>query len=467
MIALRRVLRRPLVMAFLLLCVGSALALWLQRHQPIASFALPDGTELRVEYVTYGREHHVPKHGALYAWVSRLAQRWPSLRVPFYEKDYGYSSEEPQLGVCLTHFDPRTGQFLPSVDAALQMLPAFDASGQQVIRALRSSSAGGQNAPPMPHAMFEVSVYDRRKATVPLCVTMQGKTFDMEIPNPAAKLAFPQWRPEPLPQKRTLGDGVEMVLKSLSLDYEYGRKLRVRPEVEFFRDGQKVLGIAVSSAWFVDATGNHDVARPPMFSEAWKIHVTVKRDEYFPFAEKVDPVGMPGVSEYRWLQPPRFGTVPSFSVLVGPGWYVIRDGVVVERGQPLPNAGVHAFLAATAAQSMRIHVDRPALIHLVDPDRPSLFDDARLRNRTVLLQWNGGSASLWPVNARDRFSGNGSGTPMFPQVYQLLGNGEWRQKLPLPGTPMTVQVQAPLAPGEETMQFTVAPPILSSLLKKE
>jgi hypothetical protein len=56
---------------------------------------------------------------------------------------------------------------------------------------------------------------------------------------------------------------------------------------------------------------------------------------------------------------------------------------------------------------------------------------------------------------------------MFPQVYQLLGNGEWRQNLPLPGTPMTVQVQAPLAPGEETMQFTVAPPILSSLLKKE
>jgi hypothetical protein len=99
---------------FLVAVVAVGLAFYGTRHQPVARIPLPDGTELRLEYVTYGTEHRVAGAGRFKAWLSRQAQRWPRLNMPVYQAAYEYSSEEPQLMLCLPGSIPRRASFSPT-----------------------------------------------------------------------------------------------------------------------------------------------------------------------------------------------------------------------------------------------------------------------------------------------------------------------------------------------------------------
>jgi hypothetical protein len=201
--------RRTVWKAVILLAVAVGLALFLIRHQPIARIPLPDGTELRLEYVTYGTEHHVPGAGRLRAWASRLAQRWPKLGIPVYQAEYSYRFQEPQLVLWFTQFDPKTGKFLPGLIWGLEVETG---DGYSVVGPADNFA---RDAPPMPHGAFCAAVYDRRKAELKLRLHIQNRTAVVSIPNPAANEHYPAWQPESLPQFRRVGE-LEVVLRSMA-----------------------------------------------------------------------------------------------------------------------------------------------------------------------------------------------------------------------------------------------------------
>lgn len=107
-------MRRAWRNLFIGVLIGTAIAglVWyFPQHEPVARMTLADGTELRVEYVTYGTEHRVPGAGQFKAWASRQAQRWPRLGISIYEAEYRHQTEEPELILWVTHFNPKTREF--------------------------------------------------------------------------------------------------------------------------------------------------------------------------------------------------------------------------------------------------------------------------------------------------------------------------------------------------------------------
>jgi hypothetical protein len=459
---------RRLVAVLVLLCAGSGLAMWLMQHEPIARYPLPDGTELRLEYVTYGTEHRVRGSGRFKVWITGLAQRWPGLGVPFHVGEYRYSSEEPQLGVWLTHFDPRTGKYLPAVEGALRVRSMYGTT-DPIVSSL-SYPFVYKDVQPMPHAAFQLSVYDRRKETVPLRVTMQNQTFELRIPNPAAKIAFPRWQPETLPQTRRVGD-LDVVLREfLFVTSQKDRWASGQPitqpyvEFEVLQQGKKSKGIRVLPGLnFTDATGNRaDGGHPPPFTEAaWKMRVQVSRTSDYPFVPTegllIGPALMPTAGRIAFLKVPAAEEEQGFrmAALVGPGSYIWKDGVL----EATTEAVFESITAGTEwADGKTIKTAEP-LLWLSFVDRTQEQSIARTMVATR-MQWGGRSYGLmreqtsfpWPA-----------GWSQFPRTssYEL---GDEKNPAPPPGTPVTIQ----LVPVRmETVDFMVAPPKMPAAMAEK
>jgi hypothetical protein len=465
----------------LVVMVATGLAFWRFAREPMMRFPLPDGTELRLEYVTYGTEHTVPGAGRLRAWLSQKAQRWPRLGVPVYAKDYKYPSQGPELCVWFTHFDPRANKYLPAPDSFLVpaslRLQLLEDTGRGEIRSLSNPPWGGnpgKDIGPMPHSTFQMGVYDRRKATVRLRATMQGRTFDMEILNPAAQIAFPRWQPEPLPQTRRVAE-LEVVLRALSAEYNDNGDLRLNADVDVLRDGQKAPAVSISSVDAMDATGNYATHWDPVvFGEpAWKIRVTMERKEEYPFAvsdgESSAPLSMPGPGESRVLQFPANAKERGqlLAAFVGPGRYVVKDGVFVEAGEPLAEAEAAAFLAAPAPGTARIHSRQPALVHIYETRGYYLYRATKTSGMREpdfsRLRWEGGVSALRRVSGGSRVS-EMPGSSIIREVYEFPERDDRGQKLVPPAPGMSVIIQT-IPVVEEKVEFVVAPPAKPELRK--
>jgi hypothetical protein len=158
-------------------------------HEPISRISLSDGTELRLEYVTYGTEHRIPGAGQLRSWLSRITERWERLNLPSLQSEYVTGTAVPASVLWFTHFDPRTGKFLPNVEEALRKVEVTGAA--ELNGSLESRSS---NLDPMPNAQIAVQRYDRRQTSIRLRLTVPEK-IEIDIPNPLAGTKFAEWKP--------------------------------------------------------------------------------------------------------------------------------------------------------------------------------------------------------------------------------------------------------------------------------
>lgn len=502
---MKRIPRRIRFGLLLLLLVLSGWSWLAHQHQPIARFALPNGRELRLEYVTYGTEHRIPGAGSLApakAWLAEFLSKYRLRRDTGsrYAVEYTYDSTEPCPVLWFTIYDPKTReidyQLLSSNIIRVEVVhsPAVSTRVQSLLH----------NEKPLPNAAYPVKNYDRRQASLHLRLTVGSPagspawkaSYDLDLANPAVGTAFPEWQPDALPQTRRVA-GLDLVLHALWTGTTSDGNVCVAPDFEVLRAGQngpgyrpdEIEGLIVKYE-LSDATGNEsefksidrDIIRllrlktnqgeaaPLPFSEpAWKVRAKVMRDADYAFAPDegwtLSPVDMPAPGEVRFFAVPDLERKRGLHAvaLLGAGDVVWKDGILTA--------------TTPATKSIRdLSSDYPRVIFFVPPldleapttpwnfiyneffqrlpptvawkhAREGTMDD----HLVVRLHQKGAAYGM-----RERWACEVSPSPgrrEVAHIYELRDWGEWR--LPAAGTPVSVQI---VPKAFSTVEFLVAPP---------
>jgi hypothetical protein len=482
---MRKKLRWILLGAALLLAGLVGVMTYRPKHEPLRRIPLPDGTEVRLEYVTYGTDHRAPGAGRLAGWLSQQAQRWPRLEIPYEATEYQHETSDPVLGLWFTHFDPRTKAYIPGIEQKLS-LSAVNSGDYLEFESSRSWNPYG-GVLPMPHLFVTCPRFERRKANVSLRVTMLGQTSELTVPNPAADVSFPQWKPEPLPQTRRMGE-LDLVLRSVSFRRDEDGKLvtppALNPVFEVLHHGKESQGIDGGEMKWFDATGNQSIGQGDLlsFSErAWKLRVTAFLVEGYPMSRSegvvLDPVPLPGSGQIEFFRVPERGRKErlSMAIVVGPGRYVFQDGSLQMIGEPLTNQDeIRAFLfpavsslASAPGQPPVPSLDqvlygepvRPLRINAIVPTCiffPSISENAKGQPHfpPYLTRIEAGHA-VGKFGLGIAIPGTFAGREVIPITYPLQSADAEGRELPPPGTPVTAQL---LFVEDVVHEFIVAPP---------
>jgi hypothetical protein len=479
-------MRRIVLKVVLLIAVGVGVFVYLNRHQPVACIPLSDGTELRLEYVTYGTEHRAPGAGRFRAWASgELYDRWPRLGIQPQVAEYHYSLKDPQLLLWFTHFDPRKKEFLfgwPEQVTVYPRDPKVQFGLDEIDR---------QGGYPMQHRVTAVGQFERRRPSLTLVVRIQGgKTIDLVVANPAAEMQFPEWKAEPMPQRR-VGE-VELLLRSFKTSLEQYEAVATPIFAARQQGGEHLVlplgnpdekaGLTLMDWLISDPTGNMltyssvgNRMSPAFDEKVWKVRAGVLRNERYPFANTdglvLGPVPVPEAGKYHVFPLAKEETEGGLrlAVLLGPGRYVWRDGVFEEVGAGIADAKeAKAFVGAgqRGDNTLRINIVTPTFVvfYLATENARgkkwmnmmwtkggesvgiSIPGEALGRN-VVRLQWNGLSLGVrgrhpesWPDMIYDAENSGG-----IVQEYFFAGQG-----YPTRGYPYT---------GEEGFSFVSAYPL--------
>ena len=258
----------------LLSVIGFGGAKLRREHEPIARWPLPDGTELRLEYVTYGTHHVIPGAGKLAELFSKNANRLPHANFTNYKAEYAHDTDVVCPVVWLTCRDPRRREFVrtPEIKPYLIVSDYF-----------REGSTLEQNfLPPRPNSFYVVPTYNRRKPVFRMRMKVQGETFDIDVPNPMAGAVFSEWQPEPLPQTRNVGK-YQIILRSLKLinnSPDGDDEWLIKPRLEVLDEGRERSDIRIRLN-LLDTTGNSEhseafVRALPLSEPAWKLRVALR-----------------------------------------------------------------------------------------------------------------------------------------------------------------------------------------------
>lgn len=442
----------------LLLCIGGIVAMWwFKPHQPIARLSLRDGTVLRLEYATYGTKHKVPGSGRFIAWASHFAERWPSLGITPRAANYTVSSDETALVLWFTTYDPRTRQYVDPVELMEIKLIEDGPNGR---------SEGGSDIKsdyPTPLMYSKIGVFDRRKADLRFRITtMEGQVSDMVVPNPAAKIRFPEWQPEALPQTRHVA-GLDLVLRSLKMSSDgVGFCGGLRPELEILDHGQKAAGLGWSFSTLVDATGNSSSDRLlPLTESAWKLQTKVWRTDDYPFTERegstLGPVAMPGPGNYVILKTAERDSVLPFAALFGPGHYRRQEGAFVRVGGVAEGEEEVIFGDSERAPTVELNLKAPALVFFSREGVYGYHEEKRKEAPLNVVRIKSAGRDQRVNLAKLKVFGS-----IEAEVYHFSSTGDRDAAgRPSPGTPVTVQL---VSNKPEIVEFLIAP---SSIAPKE
>ena len=240
-------------------------------HEPVARWPLPDGTELRLEQVTYGTHHVMPGAGKIADWYDDMTMRFRLWRLPWLTGEYTEDTDSPCPVLWFTRRDPAKGKFdsvqIDSVEVVRE--PYF-----------RSRLYGGSgDHPPRPNIRYAVLCYDRRKPTFRVRAVVADKTFEFDVKNPVAGAVFPEWTPEPLPQTKKTGD-FEVILRGFDVTQDFNGEPVLDVLADVLKDGKEADDI-FAFLDYADATGNaydsfHLWGMPPLAEPAWKVRVSIR-----------------------------------------------------------------------------------------------------------------------------------------------------------------------------------------------
>jgi hypothetical protein len=495
------------------LVFGVVLVACLGRHQPMARIPLPDGTELRLEYATYGTEHRIPGVGKVHAWLSKIARErlgWKD--APQHEAEYKHATSDPMLVLWFSRYSPQSRTYLQEISEDVTIYTVDDANAYSLSR--HNQNPGS----PLPNMAVEVPLYDRRKdttmvrvvwepdmrdGTLILGVPAAPKIADIVVRNPAAKIPFPVWTPERLPQTRRVGD-VDAVLRSVKLTEDERGRISAEPEYEFLHRGQVVDDAFDARTVMTDATGNEVYENEgrllPLSEQAWRLRLQLRRTVTYPFraeeGQTIGPVAMPGEGQHAVFKLTDHGPKRAFrfAVLLGPGCYTWRDGAVMEAGPPLKAyAEVTKFAGwVVGPDTLKVNTLAPVLLLISanDPANLPVWDRLEMMGRVrdpdaakanvVLLKESNGTRPLSEVLTYGRWSpwdevdnslvAFKSDALRIARIFTLSGLDLDLQPTDGPeihvptGASISIQIVPVM---EESVDFLVAPPKPNALPKTE
>lgn len=240
-----------------------------QTARPRASqvATLPDGSTLRLESVSYGKEHF-----RLGAWWHPLARRLPSDWQRKLKVDTGavMSTTEPSLGVWLSLEKAGAARSGPWWDFGL-----VDEQGVEVPVSSRSNHSHTRSG--QPDALgYAFTALPRRGNTMTLRLynrTPTGKrelAAAFELSNPA-RGKYPEWRPQPMPAVFKQGD-LEIAFKQLLVGVGDGYESRVpKPGEETWARADfavKERGTP-TDVWFPDGIEMEDATGNKLRQSGW------------------------------------------------------------------------------------------------------------------------------------------------------------------------------------------------------
>ena len=256
------------VVSILILGLAGGAYWWLSRPQVIT---FSDGSKLTLLGVDYGKRHAVPG-GKLPLGSPRIVRTAGPQVVPGPPNGNGsFTTLNDTLVVWMrAKYDYTTNQpGQPSQYRSFQ-LSVYDKNGTACAFASSrnvSDSPQGDDILAMPFDAFP-----RREGKLYLRAQEDGsggrKISDKKfvISNPAAKMSFAKWTPEPVPDRQTNGDwamtltklvaGVNMPYQTNSANPDDARNKGVQVTFHAERAGKRVANWQLASVEITDATGN-------------------------------------------------------------------------------------------------------------------------------------------------------------------------------------------------------------------
>ena len=444
--------------AALLLAVVFGFAKYCGKHEPVARWTLPDGTELRLEYVTYGTQHRIAGVGVFRAWLSQTANRWLHLRLPYYQAEYRVEDTEfPCPVLWFTLLDPRTGKLsAPKIDG----VEVLAEPGAIRLRSLNGNM--NTTIDPFPCAAFRITAYPRRAESIPLRIDVGGQIIKENIPNPARGQSFVEWKPEPLPQTKRVGTR-EFTLKTFELfRSEAGTaKGMVRFSSTFaVRDASAEVsrGFNVGRE-LLDATGNLHLEILPLDEPAWKVRASFRRTGDYPFAASeglmLGPVETPepgAYGEFEVSEAERKNGI-RLAAIVGTGRFIWEDGKFLNAKAvaALWDGSLGGFGPGGHVRFSQSYSE-PGLMLLIEGTEAQKW--VKAENHLVIRLHTGGKGYDLGSGGGSA-STDGNGVRHIKRVFAAPLD-ERRNRVPLSG-PISIQI---VSVENETVDFLVAPPKL-------
>ena len=443
--------RRILLVAVLLLAVGCGIAAYRSRHQPIARWTLDDGTELRLEYMTYGTQHRVRGAGAAGAWAARMANRWLHAGLPYYDDDYIEKTELPCPVLWFTSRNLQTGKLIAPKIGNLAVLTG---PGDFWVTTGDPSTAC---TAPFPHTAYSVPAYPRRAENFRLRLNWEGQIVEATIPNPVRGQRFEEWKPEPLPQTKRVGIHEFTLSRLLIWPGEPPMGLaHFSPRLEIHEaSGETARGLDVRID-LLDATGNKHSDTLPMDEPAWKVRAKFRRNGDYPFASDegltLGPVAMPGPGEYGEFEIPAAEKKNGIrlAAILGVGHFVWQDGKFITAETALASPDRRHM--SGAGNGFDENVSQPELVLLIEGTPAERWVN-NSDHIVVQVHVGGKGYKMSDTQSGSKFDGKGRKLidKWFAARWDERGN---RISLSGPISIQTVPVE------NETVEFLVAPPKL-------
>jgi hypothetical protein len=262
----------------------------------LSTFRLPDGTDARIETITFGTNHAFTKGNRLVGKVHRFlpTSLKTLLTAPFSTE---FTTREETLVLWYNRFDPNTRSYPP---ANFQSFKIIDEHGCAFYI---NHYGGGSTTPAFSISSANASVFPRRQKSFKVGAEVFGVTniqWTVENPfvtNPAA------WKAERLPATRRY-ENIEFILQTIDGQF-YASGDWFEPKFSILEDGVDRTEWYKPLVMFVDATGNRDDRLCP-YEPAWKLEVDFYKSHKAPFSE-------PEIWRVRDVRIPRSGEVVSLN----------------------------------------------------------------------------------------------------------------------------------------------------------
>ena len=439
-----------LAVVAVVLVAGFGIAAYRSR-QPVACWTLADGTELRLEYVTYGTEHRIRGAGAVGIWAAQTANRWLHAGLPYYQDDYLVQTELPCPVLWFTSRNPQTGKLaVPKISN----LAIF--TGPGAIWVTPSGRSRNSNAP-FPNSAFSVPAYPRRAENFRLRLDSGGEIVEANIPNPVRGHRFEEWKPEPLPQTKRVGIH-EFTLSKLWIWPgeppmwlpHFSSRLEIH---EASGETTKGLDVRVD---LLDATGNKHSEMLPMDEPAWKVRARFRRNGDYPFAVgeglTLGPVAMPGPGEYGEFEIPAAEKKNGIrlAAILGIGHFVWRDGKFITAEPASASPGGRRM--SGVGNGFDRYVSQPELVFLIEG---TLAEKWVNNSDHIVVRLHVGEKGYRMGDTRSGSSFDGKGRKLIDEWFAAPCD-ERGNRIPLNG-PVSIQI---VSVEDETVEFLVAPPKL-------
>ena len=296
----------------------------------VVAASLADGTQIMVQAVTYGTNHHF-FHGSKFLYkvkphLPRFINRW--LPDPLATMQ---NTSQDMLLLWYSAYQPGTGKY---IQVPVEELNVIDEHGC-AFRA--NDSHGSRSTATFTVCTAYISIFPRRQKSFVLRAKFAKQpAVDLQISNPVYPMTF-EWTAEPLPAVRQTNDLTVRLEKlrfstSRSSTFEYAH---VSPEFSVLENGVKRDDWYAYSQNYRDATGNilRDSLCP--HERALKMELDLYKTDRAPFPDsaiwRVSNLTLPGSGEVTKLTAERqFGGVTVRTmVLCGAGDFTFSNEVCV------------------------------------------------------------------------------------------------------------------------------------------